>query len=210
MKNTSILNTTRRVAVSGLFFWTILSAEPLSFNFEDPKGVNNVTFSLDAPLESISGTASGISGLVQFDPEKPVGLSGEIVVAAKSLVVPNNSMLDHIQSKGWLDIKKYKTMSFLTESVSEVKQKGNTVEVLLHGVFTLKGQSKKLSIPAKFVYLPGKLKDRSNGRMDGDLLVIRARFSINRSDFGIKPGEYADKVAEEIELKLSIAGYHAK
>ena len=39
-------------------------AAPLAFDFKDPKGVNNVQFHLDAPLESISGQATGISGTV--------------------------------------------------------------------------------------------------------------------------------------------------
>ena len=38
------------------------SSAPLEFDFKDPKGVNNVIFKTDALLESINGTASGISG----------------------------------------------------------------------------------------------------------------------------------------------------
>jgi hypothetical protein len=34
-------------------------AETLTFDFKDSKGVNNVVFELDAPLESIKGTAKG-------------------------------------------------------------------------------------------------------------------------------------------------------
>ena len=33
-----------------------LSAAPMDFDFKDPKGVNNVVFKLDAPLEAINGT----------------------------------------------------------------------------------------------------------------------------------------------------------
>lgn len=49
----------------------VASAAPRSFDFKDPKGVNNVQFNLDAPLESITGTATGISGTVMFDPAPP-------------------------------------------------------------------------------------------------------------------------------------------
>jgi len=38
------------------------------------------------------------------------------------------------------------------------------------------------------------------------LLVIRANFSIKRSDFGIMPGQMEEKVSDTIELTLSIAG----
>jgi hypothetical protein len=37
-------------------------------------------------------------------------------------------------------------------------------------------------------------------------LVIRASFSIKRTDFGIMPGQVEDKVSDAIELTLSIAG----
>jgi hypothetical protein len=50
------------------------------------------------------------------------------------------------------------------------------------------------------------LGKRSNGAMEGDLLVLRSSFTINRSVYGIKPGQNSDKVAEEIELRLAIAG----
>ena len=50
---------------------TIAFAVPQTFDFKDPKGVNNAVFKLDAPLESINGSASGITGTVSFDPENP-------------------------------------------------------------------------------------------------------------------------------------------
>ena len=46
--------------------------------------------------------------------------------------------------------------------------------------------------------------------LNGDLLVIRANFSIKRSDFGLMPGQMQDKVSETIELTLSIAGASAR
>ena len=66
--------------------------------------------------------------------------------------------------------------------------------------------TKELTVPVTFTYLPGMLGKRSNGAMKGDLLVLRSTFTINRSDYGIKPGQNSDKVAEEIELRLAIAG----
>jgi hypothetical protein len=58
----------------------------------------------------------------------------------------------------------------------------------------------------KFTFLKDKLGARTNGQMQGDLLVIRANFAIKRGDFGINPDAPEDKVADTIELTLSIAG----
>jgi polyisoprenoid-binding protein YceI len=77
-------------------------AEPETFDFKDPKGVNNVVFRTDAPLESINGTATNIAGTVTFDPAQPELLKGKIVVKAISLHVPNAMMQGHLQGAQWL------------------------------------------------------------------------------------------------------------
>src|SRR5687768_6380869 len=82
-------------------------AAPRAFDFKDPKGVNNVQFHLDAPLESITGTATGISGTVFFDPEKPSATRGRIVLEAKSLSVGNPLMGEHLLGEQWLDAPKH-------------------------------------------------------------------------------------------------------
>jgi polyisoprenoid-binding protein YceI len=177
-----------------------------SFDFKDAKGVNNVTFKLDAPLEAISGSASGISGTVTFDDSKPATSKGRIVVTSKSLTVGNAMMQEHMHSEGWLDVAKHPEITFDVKELKDVKTEGNVTSATAHGDFTLKGVSKKISAPVKFTYLKGKLADRTGGRMKGDLLVIRSTFTIQRGEFGIKPGEATDKVSDAIELSLSIAG----
>ena len=57
----------------------------------------------------------------------------------------------------------------------------------------------------KLTFLKDRLKDRVPN-LQGDLLVLRADFKIKRSDFGINAGAAEDKVADEIELTLSLAG----
>jgi polyisoprenoid-binding protein YceI len=121
-------------------------AATLTFDFKDSKGVNNVVFELDAPLESIKATAKGISGSVTVDPTNLTDAKGRIVVATNSLVVPNPLMRAHLLSKDWLSAKSNPEISF----------------------------------------------------------------EIKRSDFGIRPGEFLDKVSNEIDLSLSIAGAAAK
>ena len=191
-----------------LHYWA--TAQPSSFNFKDPKGVNHATFNLDAPLESISGSASGVSGTVLFDPNAPEEISGEITIDAGSLIVPNDSMQQHLHGNQWLDTKKYPSITFTVKKVSEGITAQNGIQLKTTGIFTLKGKSKEITVPVAFVYLPGKLTARSNGKMKGDLLVIRSQFSINRSDFSIKPGQHLDKVSEQIDVKLSVAGYCEK
>ena len=182
-----------------------VQAAPITFDFKDPKGVNNVVFKLDAPLESINGTASGVSGTVTVDPENPGSATGKIVVAASSLVVPNAMMQEHLLGEKWLNAKANPEITFEIKKISDIEKDGTKGEAEVTGTFTLNGVSKEITVEAKVSYLAGKLSARMPGK-EGDLLVIRSEFTIKRSDYNIQPGQNLDKVSDEIELELSIAG----
>jgi polyisoprenoid-binding protein YceI len=115
-------------------------------------------------------------------------------------------MQEHMLGEEWLDAANHPEITFEVKEVLNPVKNGNEGTADVKGVFTLKGVSKEITAPAKVTYLPGRLADRSNGKMQGDLLVIRTNFQINRSDFGIKAGENLDKVSETIDISLSIAG----
>jgi polyisoprenoid-binding protein YceI len=188
---------------------TAAYAAPQSFDFKDPKGVNNAVFQLDAPLESINGSANGITGTVSFDPENPAATTGKIVVASETLTVPNPMQKEHMHSANWLDVAKYPEITFETKSLANVKTAGNVTTADATGIFTLHGVSKEITVPVKVTYLPDKLSARVPN-LKGDLLVIRVNFAINREDFNIQKGQYLDKVSPTIELSLSIAGAAVK
>src|SRR6188768_3414756 len=91
---------------------SVALAAPQTFDFKDPKGVNNAVFKLDAPLEAISGSASGISGTVTFDSANPSATKGKIVVATESLTVPNGMMKEHMHGNQWMDVANNKEITF--------------------------------------------------------------------------------------------------
>lgn len=184
---------------------TAALAGPQTFDFKDPKGVNNAVFKLDATLESINGSANGISGTIIFDPENPAATKGRIVVATASLHVPNPMMKQHLHSALWLDVAKYPEIVFETVELKNVKTTGDTTTADVAGKFTVKDVTQTITAPAKLTYLKDKLGQRVPNQK-GDLIVIRATFTIKRTDYGINPSAPQDKVADEINLTLSIAG----
>jgi len=182
---------------------------PQTFDFKDPKGINNAGFKLDAPLEAINGSASGISGTVTFDPENPGATKGKIIVATGSLMLPNPMQKQHMLSDKWLDAVKFPEISFESKEFKNVQTAGDTTTADVTGTFTLKGVSKELTAPVKLTCLKDKLGQRVPNQK-GDLLVIRANFTIKRSDFNIMPGQFEDKVSDTIEITLSLAGASPK
>ncbi len=202
-----------KTKISFLTVMAILSgavmAAPQTFDFKDPKGVNNAQFKLDAPLEAVTGHASGISGTVTFDPENPAATKGKIVVSSASLAVPNSMQQKHLQSEMWLDVAKYPEISFEAKELKDVKSAGDVTTAEAVGTFSCKGVSKEITIPVKLTYLKDKLSARVPN-MKGDLLVIRSTFTIKRSDFNIQPHQMEEKVSDDIELTLAIAGASVK
>lgn len=190
-------------------FAGLAAAAPQTFDFKDPKGVNNAVFKLDAPLEAITGSANGISGTVTFDAENPGATTGKIVVTAESLTVPNPMMNTHLHGAMWMDTAQFKEISFEAKAFQNVKTTDNTTTADATGSFTVHGVTKEITVPVKLTYLKGKLGQRVP-KLEGDLLVIRASFTIKRSDYGINPKAPADKVSDEIELTLSLAGASPK
>ncbi len=180
-------------------------AAPQTFDFKDPKGVNNAIFKLDAPLEAINGSANGVSGTVTFDPANPAATKGKIVVTTGSLHVPNPTMKEHLHGNQWMDVTKYPEITFEAKSLNNVKAAGDATTADVTGTLTVRGVSKEITVPVKLTYLKDKLSLRVPNQK-GDLLVIRANFAIKRADFGINPKAPEDKVSDTIELTLSIAG----
>jgi len=176
-----------------------------NFDFKDPKGVNNAVFKLDAPLEAINGSANGISGTVEFDPQNPASTKGRIVVAASSLHVPNPTMKQHLQSDQWMDVSKFPEITFDAKELKNVKTSGDITTAEATGTLTIRGVAKEVTVPVKLTYLKDKLGLRVPNQK-GDLLVVRASFPISRKEFGINPKAPEDKVSDTIELTLSIAG----
>lgn len=186
---------------------SILHAETQVFDFKDPKGVNNVRFQLDAPLESIAGTSTGVSGHVHYDRSAPESTKGRIVIDTASLTVGNPLMREHLHGEGWLNVKQHPSIIFEVMDVDNVRGDADDVTADVTGNFTLKGVTKNITVPVRFTYLADRLGARVNDEsVKGDLLVLRSNFEINRSEFGIKPGQNTDKVAETIEISLAIAG----
>lgn len=184
--------------------FSLSHADTIHFDFKDPKNVNNIIFQMDAPLESINGSGDSISGVVKFDPEKPELTKGEIILDAKSLHVGNPVLKEHMHGKDWLNVEKFSSIRFSLNQLNDIKKDGIHLFANAHGKMTIRNITLDMKVPVKLTYLKGMLEKRN--RVKGDLLVIRSKFSVKRDDFNIQAGQKLEKVANEIELSLNVAG----
>lgn len=189
------------------FSLQLASADVLTFDFNDPKGVNSMNIFLDSTLEPITGFASGITGSVSIDVEKKTGLNGKIIVASDQITLANKTMTKVLHSDEWIDVKKFPSIEFTFKKIVTIhKQTDTFADVIVSGDFMLKGVTKEIEIPVTLTWLKDKIASR-NRSGKGDLLVLRTTFTIDRTAFGIKPEMDALLVSKTIEIKAGIVGY---
>ena len=164
----------KKILLVSLVLSSVLNAAPTSFDFKDPKGVNAIQFSLDSLLEPISGTGSGVSGLVSFDPANVGATSGKIVVTTASLTVSNSMMTDHLRGEKWLNAPVHPEIVFELVKLDNVQTSGTTTTATATGKFTLHGVTKNLSLPLKLTHLAGAFGKRVNKPEIGGGVIVRA------------------------------------
>lgn len=191
---------------------------PKQYDFKDPKGVNAATFVVDSFIEPIVGYANGISGTITFDPAKPEDTRGKIVIDAKSVRVTHATMTEHLHSPNWLDVQRFPTIEFEIKQIRNLRKTATSAAVLeepeiradiyhaeVVGDFTCKGITKQITVPVTLTHLPRMLQRRSRN-MEGDLVVVRTEFKIDRRDFGIHGGVPLIQVGPEVTIRVSIVG----
>jgi len=178
--------------------------------FEDPKGVNAITFVLDSPIEPIIGVATGISGPLHFETDNPMAFAGKIVVAATSLATTNSKMTEVLHSADWLDVENHPTLSFQIKGIRTAKKTApGQCELVAVGEFTCKGITKEIVLPNLTVTF---IKDgaKKRNRFEGDLIVVRTKFTITRTDYEINLATPFVAVADDIEIDVRMVGYTKK
>ena len=181
-----------------------VTAKPVTFDLADKKGVNSITFAMDSLLEPIYGNAAGITGKVSFDPDTPEKTSGKVVLKTASLHVANKLMKEHIHGDGWMNVVVFPSITFNLKKLTNVKKDGDTFTANAVGTMTILKVTREITAPVTISFLKGRLAERN--RVEGDLLVVRSKFQVKRGDFGINPGQKLLKVANEIDIRVGLAG----
>jgi polyisoprenoid-binding protein YceI len=161
-------------------------------------GKSHVTFVSDAPLETMTGKSSKVTGTLTVDPSDITKAKGSFKVPVVSLRTDNDLRDEHLQGDGWLDAKKNPNIHFeITEVVlgkkasRELKQ-NKDAKVQVMGTFTAHG----ITRPAT-----------ANGtvKWSDDSLHIKAKFTAMLEDHDISvPSIVRLKVANDIMVSVDL------
>jgi polyisoprenoid-binding protein YceI len=181
------------------------TAQAADFDFKDPKTLNSIVLVMDSPLEPMVATATGVKGSLQFDPANPKKATGKITVDAASVQFSNPGLTATAQGPDGFDAQRFPTIEFELREVKKVRAVSPSVyTATVVGDFTCRGVTRPITVEATATHHAGKAQERH--RSGSDLLVLRTTFKIRRRDFGIKPRKGDNLLAEEVEVRVAIAG----
>lgn len=161
-------------------------------------GKSTATFVSDAPLETMTGKTTKVSGTMTLDPADITNAKGSFKAPVVSLRTDNDLRDEHLQGDGWLDAKKNPNIHFeitdviLGKKVSPELKKDKDTKVRVKGNFTAHGITKP-------VVAEGTVKWSS------DSLRIKADFTVTLEDHMISvPSIVQLKVANDITVSVDL------
>jgi polyisoprenoid-binding protein YceI len=120
----------------------------------------------------VTGTFSGLTGKIVFDPASTANASVNVSVDANSIDTDNNTRDNHLLKEEYFDVKNYPRILFVSTAISKGKKNG---EFIIKGKLTIKKVTRDISFP--FI-----AKSLANG------YLLKGEFKINRRDFGVGGG----------------------
>lgn len=176
-----------------------------AFDLKDEKGVNAVTYSIPDSLEPYQGFSNDVRGHVQIDFDKPEAATGKVIIGMKALNGSNSFMAESMKGGWCLNVDKFPEATFEIVKFVPVEKTKTTVKGQVTGDFTVKGISKRITVPAQATLYPDKLAEREGGERKGDVLVVGTDFSFDRRDYKIGTSVGPEMVGNEIKISLHVA-----
>ncbi len=170
-------------------------------------GMSRVSFTSDAPLETIVGTTSKVTGDFTVDLADVTKSSVPAINVDIATIRTGVDLRDeHLRGDGWFDAANYPNAIFVLESVEAADGRlwpGRTVDVALKGKLKIKDIEKPVEATASVGYHK-HTEELSRFGIDTDVLRIKANFEVKLSDYGMSPPVVGTKVAEVVQIALNL------
>lgn len=180
-----------------------------TFYVDDRAGGNQVSFSSEAPIEDFTGVCNKVAGQCRLDPRNVEMLVGSFSIRVEDMRTGVDLRDEHMRGADWLDATQYPEIVIDVTSVKDVKKSGaNAATLTLVETCALHGKSSPVEIPATLSYLDES--PTTMARVKGDLMRLRAEFTVKLSDYQIAGPEASKtiglKVSDDIHVRCAVYG----
>ena len=184
---------------------SVAEAQARTFTARNDGG-SRIQFISDAPLETITGVSSHVTGTLTVDPSNLSSARGTIAVRVATIRTGVDLRDEHLRGDTWLDAQRYANATFEITRVEGASrlQPNQPARVQLHGRFSLHGVTRDVVANATVRFIPLNDELRSQ-RIDGDVIHGQASFRIQLTDYNVSvPLPVRLKVANEIRVNVTL------
>jgi polyisoprenoid-binding protein YceI len=186
-------------------FATLASAQARTFEARNDGG-SRIQFISDAPLETITGVTTHVTGSLSVDTNDLSTASGTINVRIASIRTGIDLRDEHLRADNWLNAERWPNATFeITRVEGASRLEPNQVANLrLHGRFSLHGVTREIVANARVRFVPLNDELRSQ-RITGDVIRAYATFNVRLQDYNVSvPSIVRLKVANDIRVSVTI------
>ncbi|MEQ8459175.1 MAG: YceI family protein [Sandaracinaceae bacterium] len=192
-------------AVLALGFSATASAQSREFTIRNDGG-SRIQFISDAPLETITGVSSHVTGTVNVNPNDLSSASGTVQVRVASIRTGVDLRDEHLRGDGWLDAQAHPNATFEITRIEGASRltPNETTRVRIHGRFSIHGVTRDIVANARVRLIP--LNDELRAaRITGDVIRAQASFRVQLTDYNVSvPLPVRLKVSNEIRVNVTI------
>lgn len=174
-------------------------AQAQAFDIQSTGG-SRASFESDAPLETITGVTSNVSGRITIDPNNVGATRGTVSIPVSSIRTGVDLRDEHLRSSDWLDAGSFPNATFEITGVSGATTLAPNADtrVRITGRFTIHGVSQTITANATVTYRPASGEQTA-------LVRVRARFSVNLVRHGVSvPAVVRLKVNDDISVQVAL------
>ncbi|HLZ88075.1 MAG TPA: YceI family protein [Puia sp.] len=161
-----------------------LAAGPLSAQLQPVDNGSSVQFKIKNLGFNVTGTLTGLSGQIRFDPAHPEEAAFDVSVDANTINTDNGMRDDHLRQETYFNVQHYPRIRLLSGKISLHKRGA----YLFAGRLTIKDHTKDVVFPFTVVEIDGGYR-------------FQGVFTISRRDFEV--GGFST-ISDELEVTLNI------
>lgn len=167
-----------------LIFITFLFAKPGMAQYQPLDKESSVQFKIKNFGFNITGSLTGLSGKIQFDPSRVGEAAFDVSVDANSINTDNGMRDDHLRKESYFNVQNYPHIRLVSGMITASK-KGT---FLFTGQLTIKSHTKEVSFPFTAEAADGGYR-------------FKGSFTINRKDFEVGG---TSTISDELEIMLNV------
>ncbi len=187
-------------------------AEMVTFTVSADGG-SRAQFVSDAPLETMTGVTSNVTGTFQFDPANLGLASGEIKVDVASIRTGIDLRDEHLRGANWLDAAQFPHATFTLTRIEGARalRPNQTTNVRLVGRFSVHGRSADVRVPARVRYIPaGDPSVAGQYGIDKAVIIVNGSFNVSLPAHAVSvPTVIRLKVSDTIAVNFSLRATHS-